>query len=245
MRRWVQALTTAVAICMAAFPAAAQDWPNRPVRVVIPYPAGGPSDMATRITLDDYRKNLTRIVAELLRHGIVPVLMTEPRHSDQSPPNGLGENPNVRLEPFMAACREVAAEWRSEAKPLYCYYAGDHDPAGVGIEEELRAKLRRYSGRAFTWERLGVLEADFEEFGLLELPVKGYEDGSNARAAGFVAKHGRRCAEVDALPPDVLRARVRAAVERHVDWDVWAEQEEIQEAERRRLAGLVAGWREE
>ena len=36
-----------------ATPAIAQgEWPNKPVRVVIAYPPGGPTDLATRITLD-------------------------------------------------------------------------------------------------------------------------------------------------------------------------------------------------
>jgi tripartite-type tricarboxylate transporter receptor subunit TctC len=52
MRRWFKGLIAAAAACMVALPAVAQDWPTRPVRIVIPYPPGGPSDMATRITLD-------------------------------------------------------------------------------------------------------------------------------------------------------------------------------------------------
>ncbi len=68
---------------------------------------------ASRITLDAYRSNLTKIVRDLLRRGIQPVLMTEPRWADDARPNGLGENPNVRLEPYVVACRETAREWRT------------------------------------------------------------------------------------------------------------------------------------
>jgi lysophospholipase L1-like esterase len=67
---------------------------------------------ASRITVAEYRANLNSIVAELLRRGIQPVLMTEPRWSDKAGENGIGENPNVKLEPFVQACREVANEWR-------------------------------------------------------------------------------------------------------------------------------------
>lgn len=74
----------------------------------------------SRITVDAYRKNLNKIVTELLRRGIQPVLMTEPRWSDKAGKNGLGENPNVKLEPFVQACREVAAEWRV---PLVDHFA--------------------------------------------------------------------------------------------------------------------------
>lgn len=75
---------------------------------------------ASRITLAQYRNNLNRIVAELLRRGILPVLMTGPRWADDALPNGLGENPNVRLEPYLAACRETARHWRL---PLVDHFA--------------------------------------------------------------------------------------------------------------------------
>ncbi|MDA1165227.1 MAG: GDSL-type esterase/lipase family protein [Planctomycetota bacterium] len=75
---------------------------------------------ASRITVDQYRANLKKIVVELLRRGIQPVLMTEPRWSDKAASNGIGENPNVKLEPFVAACRETAKEWRL---PLVDHFA--------------------------------------------------------------------------------------------------------------------------
>ena len=75
---------------------------------------------ASRISVDDYRKNLNEIVARLLRRGIQPVLMTEPRWSDKARKNGIEENPNIRLEPYVQACRDVAAEWRV---PLVDHFA--------------------------------------------------------------------------------------------------------------------------
>lgn len=74
----------------------------------------------SRISVDDYRKNLNEIVARLLSRGIQPVLMTEPRWSDKARKNGIGESPNVKLEPFAQACRDVAKEWRV---PLVDHFA--------------------------------------------------------------------------------------------------------------------------
>ncbi len=76
---------------------------------------------ASRISRDQYRDNLVRLVTELLRRGITPVLMTEPRWADDANPNGVGEHPNVRLEKYVEACREVAALWRV---PLVDHFAG-------------------------------------------------------------------------------------------------------------------------
>jgi len=83
----------------------------------------------TRITVDEYRDNLQTIVVELLRRGILPVLMTEPRWSQDAAVNGVGENPNVRLEPFVVACRETAAKWRV---PLIDHFAAWSDAGNAG-----------------------------------------------------------------------------------------------------------------
>ncbi len=65
---------------------------------------------ASRITVDEYSANLLEIVTRLLLAGIEPVLMTEPRWAVDAGPNGVGEHPNVRLEQYVAACRQVADE---------------------------------------------------------------------------------------------------------------------------------------
>ena len=75
---------------------------------------------ASRLSRDRYRDNLVRLVTELLRRDIMPVLMTEPRWADDAKPNGLGEHPNVKLEKYVEACREVAAMWRV---PLVDHFA--------------------------------------------------------------------------------------------------------------------------
>lgn len=67
---------------------------------------------ASRISEQQYRDNLNRLVVQLIRNGIKPMLMTEPRWASNATENGIGENPNVKLEPFMDACREVASAWR-------------------------------------------------------------------------------------------------------------------------------------
>lgn len=71
-----------------------------------------PGQTASRLNREEYRTNLKAIVAELRKRGIEPILMTEPAWAADAAPNGVGENPNLRLAPFMVACWEVAAECR-------------------------------------------------------------------------------------------------------------------------------------
>ncbi|MEW4568543.1 GDSL-type esterase/lipase family protein [Tautonia sp. JC769] len=64
----------------------------------------------SRLSIDDFARNLRTIVEHLLLAGIEPVLMTEPRWADDADPDGLGRNPNLQLEPYIEACRDVARD---------------------------------------------------------------------------------------------------------------------------------------
>lgn len=75
----------------------------------------------SRISVEQYRENLTRIVQRLREAGSRVVLMTPPRWAADATLNGLGENPNLRLEPYAQACREVA---RQERVGLVDHFAG-------------------------------------------------------------------------------------------------------------------------
>ena len=110
----------------------------------------------------------------------------------------------------------------------------------LGIEQELRDKLTRYGGKTVHWERLGVVAGDFAAFDLFPLPVK-----DSARSAAFVAQHGTRCAEVDALPPAELRRRVRDAIESHIEPGPWERLKRVEKLEQGVLLDFVGQWREE
>lgn len=74
----------------------------------------------SRITPEEYRKNLQKLVADLRKAGVTPILMTEPRWGDKAAANGVGEHPNVRLEKYVKICRDVAKETKT---PLVDHFA--------------------------------------------------------------------------------------------------------------------------
>src|SRR5262245_52130677 len=57
MKRFAAALATLLAI---AGPLGAQPYPSRPITVVVPFPAGGPSDVVARIATGHVAKRLGR-----------------------------------------------------------------------------------------------------------------------------------------------------------------------------------------
>ncbi len=63
-----------------------------------------------RLTVGQYRANLEELVARIREAGAEPILMTPPRWGEKAVPDGAGENPNGRLEPYVTACRKVAKE---------------------------------------------------------------------------------------------------------------------------------------
>ena len=65
MKRFLGQLALGLASALAAAPAAAQDYPRRPVQLVIPYTAGGATDVLARMVADGLSTRLgQRVVPE-------------------------------------------------------------------------------------------------------------------------------------------------------------------------------------
>jgi hypothetical protein len=126
---------------------------------------------------------------------------------------------------------EIAKEFLGIKKPIVIFYLGDHDPSGLDIESDLSSRVRRYGGK-FTLRRLAILASDIEAFNLPPLRVKD----SDSRAARFVARYSDACVELDALPPDELRLRIRNAVMELIDGELWNRAISVEKVE---LASIV------
>lgn len=86
----------------------------------------------SRITVEEFTKNLKELVARLRAAHITPVLMTEPRWGDHAMQNGTEEDPNVRLVEFMKACRTVAKDLKVPLVDNYQVW-DDHNAKGTDI----------------------------------------------------------------------------------------------------------------
>src|SRR5688572_23447204 len=76
----------ALVLTGAIAPVAAQDWPNRPIRIIVPYPPGGGSDIVTRIIADALSPRLGQQVVVENKPGANGLIGTEA--AAKSPPDG-------------------------------------------------------------------------------------------------------------------------------------------------------------
>jgi hypothetical protein len=128
----------------------------------------------------------------------------------------------------------VAEEWNEITKPIYAYYLGDHDPAGLKIESSLKTRLVGFCDTPFNWKRLAITEFDFANSNLRGFPVK--RSGSWRE---YLKEHGDRCVEVDALDPSLVRRRVRKAIESHIDKHEWKMLQRFEAMERETVASTL------
>jgi len=114
-------------------------------------------------------------------------------------------------------------------KHVHILYLGDWDPSGKDMERDLEARLLEYMPYGdFEIERVAIFKEDIDEYNLPPLLVKD----SDSRTKKFVRQHGKNCVELDALPPDVLRDRLREAIEGHLDTEAWERAQIVEEAQR-------------
>jgi sialidase-1 len=86
-----------------------------------------------RIPIDEYRSNLTAIVRDLRTAGISPILMTTNYYGAGHPPDGSGKHPQLQMDVYMKACREVA---NAEKLPLVDHQQVWLDASKAGIDIE-------------------------------------------------------------------------------------------------------------
>lgn len=145
----------------------------------------------------------------------------------------------VRGYVSLSFAHEIASTWAQIEKPINAYYLGDFDPSGLQLEDDLRDKLARYSGRKFRWTRLGVVKSDFDAFDLIRLDPKP----SDRRTAGFLRAGHSHGAELDAIPATALRDRLERAIAKHIPAEQWDRLRQIERLERDRWHETMAAFR--
>lgn len=105
-----------------------------------------------------------------------------------------------------------AAQRFGKGEGVTILYFGDFDPSGEDMVKSLKSRLREL-GSEPEIIKCALTADDIERYNLPAAMTKK----SDTRRARFIAEHGDRCVELDALPADVLRAQLKAEVEGRMD----------------------------
>ena len=86
VQRVLSLLASTVMILAAAAPSTAQDYPSHPIKMIVPFGAGGPTDIFTRLLAEELRKALKQPFVLENRPGAGTIIGTEA--AAKSPPDG-------------------------------------------------------------------------------------------------------------------------------------------------------------
>lgn len=126
-----------------------------------------------------------------------------------------------------------AESFRGIDKSIILLYFGDFDPSGLDIDRSAYERLSSYSGADIKMFRIALTEDDIAS--LPPNPTKA----ADSRSRDYVAKYGDRCWELDALPPDQLRGRVRQAIDYYKKVGQWAADQDRLMADRQTLKARI------
>ncbi len=129
-----------------------------------------------------------------------------------------------------------AAERYGDREGVSVLYFGDFDPSGEDMARSLRERLAFFGCRP----EIPKCALTMDDVTRYNLPPD-FTKATDTRQAAFVEKWGDVAVELDALPVDVLRARLTEEVERRMDLAALDDVKAEEDTERERLAFLLAG----
>ncbi len=135
----------------------------------------------------------------------------------------------------------IAEETADSDKRLTVLYVGDWDPSGMNMSEvDLPRRMERYEGDADI-VRIALNDEDVAPG--TDLPSFEIESKSkDPRYKWFLQNYGRRCWELDALSPLILRKRVEAAILARLDRDAWSHAVKVERAEVESMGSIMKNW---
>jgi len=135
----------------------------------------------------------------------------------------------------------AAMEYRADHRPVVIYYVGDHDPAGLEIEANLAAKLRKHSGRDDVQvQRLACTPEQIITMSLIgTTPKKKTWSHPELGSVPFTGL----AVEVEAIDAPVLRELVSDAIVSHIDPEQYRLLRIAETSERDVLTRMIPGAR--
>jgi hypothetical protein len=139
-------------------------------------------------------------------------------------------------QPSVSYLYDAAESIVLDGRPTYVYVLADFDPGGLRIFDRIKHELTGFVGDAADLfvRRLALTP---HQISLYDLPTRpGKEKDPNA--AEFKRRFGDRCVELDAIPPNIVRALVRDRLESHMDSEYLGRLKLAEKEERRGLRDI-------
>jgi hypothetical protein len=135
------------------------------------------------------------------------------------------------------AAHDIAED--DDGRDLIVLYVGDFDPSGMYMSaEDLPARFAKYNGDHITLRRIALTAKQLA--GLPSFPAS--DKRKDPRYKWFVANHGPRCWELDAMDPNNLRNCVKREIVKLIDPIAWRRCEVVNKAERESLRTILGKW---
>ena len=129
-----------------------------------------------------------------------------------------------------------AAERYTTHDVVSILYFGDFDPSGEDMGRSLVERLE-FFGCEPEFVKCALTPSDIERYNL----PPDFAKKSDTRHKAFVARHGDVSVELDALPVDALRDRIRQEVEARMDLDALQEVRDLENSDKTKfMAALEA-----
>jgi hypothetical protein len=150
----------------------------------------------------------------------------------------VGFNP---VHGFNSATAVHDAAEDDDGREMIVLYVGDIDPSGMCMSEhDLPQRLAKYDGDHITIRRIALTPDQVSE--LPSFPAT--RKRTDPRYKWFVANHGNRCWELDAMDPNDLRDCVEEAIVDLVEPIAWDRCEVVNQAEQESLKTILEKWGE-
>jgi hypothetical protein len=135
------------------------------------------------------------------------------------------------------AAHDIAED--DDGRPLIVLYVGDFDPSGMFMsEEDLPTRFAKYDGDHLTLRRIALTVRQVG--GLPSFPAS--DKRKDPRYKWFVANHGHRCWELDAMDPNDLRDCVEQEIRKLIEPVAWRRCEVVNKAEQDSLRTILDKW---
>lgn len=146
-----------------------------------------------------------------------------------------------------AAAERIREAYEEREQQTLILHLGDHDPSGIDMTRDITDRLHLFLGKTFDWppsifevERLALNTDQIQKYNPPPNPAKS----TDSRYSSYIASHGNKSWELDALDPRNLAALIDDAVIQVRDTEIWDEECDKERSDKMTLNDIAVRYRD-